>query len=112
MKEPNFIKVNLPPDEEAYKYGYGEGCFFIVDDETKEAYDRDAEDGEYYGILDNDSFYYPGLNHGERLPIEMRGEKRPVVPIDALKKWKARPVKEVIEEYAEYMRKEEGNAEQ
>ena len=40
MKEPNLIKVNLPPDEDAYKHGYGEGCFFIVDDATKAAHDQ------------------------------------------------------------------------
>ena len=45
----------------------------------------------------------PGLMHGERLPIEMRGKRAPVVPIEALQKWKARPVEEVLAEYAEYM---------
>ena len=98
-KEPNYIKVNLPPDKEWYKHGAGEGCWFIVDDKTKAAHDQDATGGGFYGVLDNDSLYYPGLMHGERLPIEMRGARRPVVPIEALQKWKARPVNEVIAEY-------------
>ena len=100
MKEPNFIKVNLPQDEEAYKDGRGEGCFFIVDDRTKEAHDSDATEGEYFGILDNDSCYYPGLNHGERLPIEMRGDRRPVVPISALNEWVATHKEEMRKTYS------------
>ena len=46
--------------------------------ETARAYDEDVTGGLYVGILDNDSCYYPGLNHGELLPFEMRGECRPV----------------------------------
>ena len=103
MKEPKLIKVNLPQDEEAYKHGVCEGCFFIVDDRTKTAYDLDATGGEYYGILDNDSLYYPGLKHGERLQIEMRGKQRPVVPLKALRKWKARPIEEVLGQCEEYL---------
>lgn len=82
----NFIQVNLPPTEQDYLSGSGEGCWFIVDDETKAAYDRNEQStGKLYeGTLDNDSIYYPTLNHGERLPIEMRGDKRPVVPYSYL----------------------------
>lgn len=82
----HFIKCNLPPDPVSYEHGAGEGCFFIVDDETKAAYDADEEKSDrlYCGILDNDSFYYLGLYHGERLPLEMRGKMRPVVPIKYL----------------------------
>ena len=111
MKEPNLIKVNIPPDREWYERGNGEGCFFIVDDRTKEAYDRDETGGGFVGILDNDSLYYPGLMHGEQLPIEMRGKKRPVVPIDALSKWKARPVEEVLAEYMQHMAESGGGME-
>ncbi len=103
MKEPILIKANIPPSEEAYKNGYGEGCFFIVDEETKAAYDQDATGGEYFGILDNDSLYFPGLKHGERLPLEMRGTKRPIVPFEALSKWKPKPVEEVLRQYEEYL---------
>ena len=84
----NIIKANLPTTPEEYKTGNGEGCFFIVDDRTKEAYDNDEESGTYIGILDNDSFYYPGLRHGRRLPLEMRGANRPVVPLEALRPWR------------------------
>ena len=43
--------------------GNGEGVWVLVDPETKKAHDTDV---------------YPGLNHGELLPFEMRGECRPV----------------------------------
>lgn len=80
-----FIKANLPATEEDYKSGYGEGCFFIVDQETKKAYDNDTKGGLYFGTLDNDSVYWPTLKHGTVCPLEMRGENRPVVPYQWLK---------------------------
>ena len=83
----NYIKANLPGTSADYENGNGEGCFFIVDDATKAAHDRDATGGGFFGILDNDSYYYPGLKHGERLPLEMRGDRRPVVPLEALQRW-------------------------
>ncbi len=102
----NFIKVNIPPNEEAYKNGNGEGCFFIVDEETKAAYDRDETGGGYFGILDNNSLYYKGLEHGERLPIEMRGKKRPVVPLEALSKWEVRTPEEIKRLYEKHLARE------
>ena len=87
-KYTHSIKANLPGDPEAYKNGNGEGCFFLVDDETKDAYDTDATGAGFVGILDNDSIDYPKLKHGELLPLEMRGDKRPVVPLDALEAYK------------------------
>ena len=80
----NLIKCNLPRTPEAYEVGNGEGCFFLVDDKTKEAHDNDATEGTFFGILDNDSFDYPNLKHGVLLPLEMRGDKRPVVPLEVL----------------------------
>ena len=76
----NYIKANLPATEEDYKQGYGEGVFIIVTPEIKEAYNNDESGTTYNGILDNDSIYYIGLEHGEQIPFEMRGELRPVVP--------------------------------
>lgn len=73
-----YIKVNLPLTERDYEAGNGEGVWVLVDPETKEAHDTDATGKGYVGILDNDSLYYPGLGAGELMPIEMRGEKRPV----------------------------------
>ena len=81
------IKVNLPASPEAYESGNGEGVWVLVDPRTKEAHDIDATGGVYFGILDNDSVYYPGLNHGEPIPFEMRGDKRPVTPIAWLAEW-------------------------
>lgn len=78
------IKANLPSTEAEYVEGNGEGCFFLIDDKAKKAYDTDEEGTVYEGILDNDSMYYPGLLHGTKVPLEMRGELRPVVPISFL----------------------------
>lgn len=97
------IKANLTYSEESYQSGNGEGVWVIVDEETKEACDNDVtgagrdcnlnDDGTifipYECILDNDSVYYDGLEHGERLPLEMRGDVRPVVPYAYLcQRWK------------------------
>lgn len=73
-----YIKVNLPLTKQDYAAGNGEGVWVLVDSETKKAHDEDATGGSYIGILSNDSCYYPGLNCGELLPFEMRGEYRPV----------------------------------
>ncbi len=81
----NHIKVNFPNTPEGYNDGYGEGMWVLVDDEAKAAHDSDETGGEYWGILDNDSIYWRGLYHGERVPLEMRGDKRPVCPFEWLK---------------------------
>ena len=81
----HYIQCNLPLTEEDYRSGNGEGVWVIVDSETKQAYDQDAEGSGYRGILDNDSYNYPGLCHGEEVEIEMRGENRPVIPLSFLK---------------------------
>lgn len=78
------IKANFPATQADYASGNGEGMFVLVDDETKAAHDTDATGGGYSGILDNDSCYWRGLEHGERVPLEMRGDKRPVCPFEWL----------------------------
>lgn len=78
------IKVNLPATEADYIRGNGEGVFVLVGKEAKAAYDKDDTSGIYNGILDNDSFYYKGLEHGAIIPFEMRGEYRPIVPFSWL----------------------------
>lgn len=78
------LKANLPLTEKAYRDGTGEGVWFIVNDKTKADHDAGVSGARYYGILINHSVYYPELGRGELLPLEMRGDKRPVVPYDAL----------------------------
>lgn len=63
-----YVKVNFPLTEADYLAGNGEGMWAKVDQETKAAYDADATGGRYVGILDNDSIYFPGLNHGVSWP--------------------------------------------
>ena len=82
----NHIKVNFPDTMDGYREGYGEGMWVIVDDIAKAAHDANAKGGEYWGVLDNDSWYWRGLVHGERVPFEMRGEYRPVCPFSWLEK--------------------------
>lgn len=82
-----YIKANLPGSEDSYKTGNGEGVWVLVSDQAKAAYDRDAQGGYYFGILDNDSCYWPGLDHGAAIPFEMRGKNRPVVPYEWLEEW-------------------------
>ena len=78
MEYTEYIKVNLPKNENDYISGTGEGVFVKVKEYVKKAYDDD-EIGIYYsGILDNDSVYYPELKRGTLIPIEMRGKNRPV----------------------------------
>lgn len=74
-----YIKVNLPASQEAYDRGNGEGVWCLVTEDVKKAYDADEVGTSYTAILDNDSVYYPKLVHGTKIPIEMRGEYRPVV---------------------------------
>lgn len=76
----DYIKVNLPATYGDYMAGYGESVFVIVSANTKKAHDSDETGTSYTGILDNDSYYYIGLNHGAIVPLEMRGDHRPVVP--------------------------------
>lgn len=82
-----YIKVNLPDSKDSYTTGNGEGVWVLVSKQVKAAYDQDAEGGYCFGILDNDSCYWPGLNHGAAIPFEMRGKNRPVVPYEWLKEW-------------------------
>lgn len=77
-----YIKVNFPLTAEDFASGNGEGMWVRVDPETKAAYDADATGGPYAGILANDSIYYPGLNCGEAVRFEMRGQYRPVAYFD------------------------------
>ena len=85
-----YIKVNSPGSEDSYKTGNGEGVWVLVSEQVKAIYDQDAEGGYYFGILDNDSCYWPGLNHGAAIPFEMRGKNRPVVPYEWLAEWQAK----------------------
>lgn len=79
-----YIKVNLPGSKADYLTGNGEGVWVLVNEHVKRAHDQDAEGGFYFGILDNDSCYWPGLNHGAAIPFEMRGTNRPVAPYEWL----------------------------
>ncbi len=78
------VKVILPTSPQSYDDGIGEGIWAIVDDRAKTAYDLDATAAGFDCVLDNASCYWIGLYPGEVMPLEMRGDKRPVVPFDWL----------------------------
>ena len=94
QKYTEYIKVNLPGSAEREAQGGGEGCYFLVDAETKRAYDTDESGTQYQGVLDNDSLYYPGLTHGEILSFTMQGEKRPIVSFNYLVEHYGEPAQE------------------
>lgn len=100
-KRDNYIKVNLPADRESYESGNGEGVWVLVDDATKAAHDADVPSGTFHGTLDNDSWYWPGLSHGDEIIFEMRGENRPVVPFDWLNGEKSPRLAEAAKESRE-----------
>jgi hypothetical protein len=85
MENGKHFKVNLPDTEEGYRNGNGEGCWAWTDDPDvirKWEDDYTSAPGETFDVrLDNDSWYWHGLEHGTTVPIEMRGDKRPVVPL-------------------------------
>ena len=83
-KGMDYIKANIPENEESYTTGNGEGVWVLVDKKTKNAYDTDEKGTNYSGILDNDSIFYCGLTAGTIIPLEMRGENKPVVPFEFL----------------------------
>ena len=81
------FKVNIPNTEEEYFKGNGEGCFALFNDEEADMYEMDAR-GKGEVILDNDSLNYPKLKHGTKVPVEYRGENRPVVPYNWLQQYR------------------------
>lgn len=89
-----YIKVNFPLTAEDFAAGNGEGMWVLVDPETKAKYDADAAGGHYVGILGNDSVYFPGMNHGEVVHFEMRGDCRPVALFDGFLSERDRLTKE------------------
>lgn len=76
------IKVNLPSNRDDFEYGNGEGCWVLVEPGIKEQCEAGYEGGNFEGLLDNDSFYYPDLKAGTTIRFEMRGECRPVAFIE------------------------------
>lgn len=76
------VQVNLPNTPELYERGNGEGVWATIDEATAAAYKANETGAGYTAVLDNDSWDYPGLEHGTEVPIELRGgDKRPVVPL-------------------------------
>lgn len=78
------FKVNLPSNAESYESGNGEGVWACGNKETFEAWEKDIDSGVYFVKMLNYSVYYPKLEYGTIVAIEMRGKKRPVAIHDEL----------------------------
>jgi Uncharacterized protein conserved in bacteria len=78
VMDKEYIKVNLPLDEQGYKGGNGEGVWVIVDQDVFKQYKSDYCGGKFTGTIANDSLYYPSLQYGSTVVFTMRGKNRPV----------------------------------
>jgi len=74
------IKVNLPRNDEQFIAGNGEGCFCVVDAETKTKFDVDKSGGTFVGILLNTPLYkeWFHMQEGDPILFTMKGKMRPV----------------------------------
>lgn len=84
--EERVIGVNLPNSQKFYENGNGEGmyAYIISDDDFNNFLDNSKKGMLIKGFLLNNSLYYPGLKWGLIVPIELRGSKKPVVPLEFL----------------------------
>lgn len=82
--EGKLFKVNLPFTKDDFLAGNGEGVWAIADDETFEKLESGSNLENLYVRIFNDSMYYKGLLSETILPIETRGDNRPVVPYEYL----------------------------
>lgn len=78
------LKVNLPRNEESFSQGFGEGCFVVVEEQTKALFDVNREGGVYVGILLNSPVYkeWFHLEEGDPILFCMKGQLRPVAFVD------------------------------
>lgn len=78
------LKVNLPRNEELFNQGHGEGCFVVVEEETKAHFDVNNAGGVFLGILLNSPVYkeWFHLEEGDPVLFCMKGQLRPVAFVD------------------------------
>jgi len=79
-----FFKVNLPNTVANYEAGSGEGVWAYTDEESYKKWLKDEKDSIVYVKILNNSMYYKGLEYGDLIPVELRGEYRPVAIYDEL----------------------------
>lgn len=78
------FKVNLPQTFDDYLSGNGEGMWACCSEKDQAKIDEDVAEGIIFVKLLNDSIYYPELEYGTIIPVELRGECRPVAIWDEL----------------------------
>lgn len=84
----SYIRVLVPDSSEYYRLGHGESCWVLADEHAHEAYvnNAEAEEGLHFGVLAEDCPVYADLSRGRIIPFEVRGRKRPMCPIDWLRR--------------------------
>jgi len=91
-KLKNFVKVNVPGSEAQEKNGTGESIWAeLTDHDTRRYYSNGT--GTAYAIIRNDSFFFQELRYGQRVQIQLRGKKAPIISFArTLKKLTANPM--------------------
>lgn len=78
------FKVNLPATKDEYETGNGEGVWACATASDTEKVFSDCEYEIIFVKILNDSLYYPGLKCYDIIPVELRGECRPVAMFNEL----------------------------
>lgn len=87
FKKPNqefFFEVNLPACEKSFHKGFGERVWAYTDLSSYNKIKNNHNGEIIYVKLLSDSFYYKDLKHETLIPIELRGEYRPVAIYEEL----------------------------
>lgn len=100
------FKVNLPSCAEDYLNGNGEGVWCCIHPDLSED-DISNSDGVIFFVkILNDSLYYKDLNFGALIPVESRGNNRPVALLDELvAKYGKGDKEKAIKKYLEMLNK-------
>lgn len=79
--EPLYVSGIVPESPEQYAAGEGSLCDFKIDEEAKAAIDREEPTGYIYGVT---AHPVPGIRAGARVPLDLRGDKPPIVPYSTI----------------------------
>jgi hypothetical protein len=85
-EESKCFKVLLPVSEEDFNEGGGESVWACADEDAYQKYKEDAESGIYFVRILNNSLYYPDLNCDSLIPVQLRGQNKPVALLRELNK--------------------------
>lgn len=76
--DENLIKIRIPLDQVWWLSPQAEKIWLEVDDLTYQEYKNGKIGGPYYGMLRNDSYFFPkSLEYGTYIPFMLTGEEFP-----------------------------------